>query len=534
MCDWDDSSDSNTAAAALATLRCLKRRATSKTWLRFSDKFDFSLIKDAIRHPLSAGASAGRSLLSPRGASASPTRGASPSPSSSAPASSPTASASRSESPPAHRSAWSPSPPPSASTAAGGAAATPAPTYYTSVLWPEDLYLPCHPFPRRPWVLALSRGVILLHALIMFWVGLGAYEEMEGSALRYFIYNTNWSYILLLLYFAVTFSISLYHTLRVWDRWGGDKNLEWHPSSLTPPTPCSWYHKLIWVHYETCWTASWTVSVLFWVVLKGLGCLRTGEPCFFHPYAFHGHGINALIWMNAEMVFTRIPFIASHVIFSVAYIILWLIFSVVWHSITMEWAYDVQDPAKAPVSWMSTAFYPGFIAGYILVFYSGYGFERLLRRLYKKPMYVRLLRYKKVEHLISHITGVRWLPPPLHSLSRRNKFMPRITVAEKTVARIGSAAGTTAKKLGTAATAAENTAKKLGTAAEKTAKKLGTAITTTIASVTSNPTMDSPWPPPTPAPTSAATTTSAQPDFGITSVPPTPSSTGPNNKCHSE
>eukprot|EP01105_Mastigella_eilhardi_P017020 TRINITY_DN3913_c0_g1_i1.p1 TRINITY_DN3913_c0_g1~~TRINITY_DN3913_c0_g1_i1.p1 ORF type:complete len:323 (-),score=48.33 TRINITY_DN3913_c0_g1_i1:75-941(-) len=252
-------------------------------------------------------------------------------------------------------------------------------------LRPSDLYIPALPFPQHPWVFVVSRGLILIHGYVVFGVALNAYGDMEGSPGRFFIYNSNWSYVMLLLYFSAMWVLSVYHWV--------ERSKPLHSPALAsaPPVPsdvalperANWFHKLLWLTYETALTAGWTVAILFWLVIKGMGCLRTGEDCEWHAYAFHGHGVNTF-WMLTELVFTRMRIIPTHVVFSVCYIVTWLTFSIWWHSYAGEWLYDVQNPQKAMFTWMSYVFYPGFVLAYILIFYAGYYTDRTLRRLFKK------------------------------------------------------------------------------------------------------------------------------------------------------
>jgi len=177
----------------------------------------------------------------------------------------------------------------------------------------------------------------------------------------FFIFNTNWSYTLLAIWFGMA-TVQSFRLVFKDDLYSTDSKI-------------GCWEYFLWGFYTLVWTAAWTVTLLYWIFVVGAGCALSNDGCNFTFYSFHGHGVNILL-ITIEMMLNVMPFFPKHVVFSAGYIIVYEIFSIIWWGATDHWVYDAQNPDKAALGlFMAITFYPVFILVYIGLFFAGYGIE---------------------------------------------------------------------------------------------------------------------------------------------------------------
>eukprot|EP00727_Mastigamoeba_balamuthi_P000012 m51a1_g10007 hypothetical protein (276) ;mRNA; r:592-2220 len=179
---------------------------------------------------------------------------------------------------------------------------------------------------RSDWVLFATRCSTLAWAAAVWAYSLWDYETAPGNRWQpitshpvwtWFMFNTNWGYFLLVVYFtsAVLFTM--------WHRWHRKATLgamhERYNLSRTVLPAELW----IWVTFQMAATSCACVTALYWVFFVGLGCSRKSN-CRITAYSYHAHGIDVL-WMALEMTLNSFSFSPMHCVFPTAFISLWIV-----------------------------------------------------------------------------------------------------------------------------------------------------------------------------------------------------------------
>lgn len=222
-------------------------------------------------------------------------------------------------------------------------------------------------------VIVVVVGIIIDGSLIQD----AGWDVMGGmSPLAFAFYDTDWTFILTLVFFCCSSLVSLSD---VTSDVTTDEEGEIFRRVQTPMRRR--IETYLWIMCETSTTAALVVAVMYWAFVVGMGCSQDNS-CDITFYSANAHGaIVALVLI--EMIVDSFIWEPWHFVFPLAFIFAWELLSVCVYAATGVFIYSVQDP-KLYGNVIAYGFYPIFAAVHILFFFVLLGINRLIRYLARK------------------------------------------------------------------------------------------------------------------------------------------------------
>jgi len=194
------------------------------------------------------------------------------------------------------------------------------------------------------------RGFFTLYfTFVLFWGIVDPWNEGD-----YFIYFTDWSFLLLTLYINI---VTYYSFQNVFLK------------TLPIEEPLNKFQIFAWILMETIFAASMMLDIVFWLLLFD------GSVTF---YTINAHSIN-LVFIFLELFLNSLDCYLIHVVFLIIYGVVYVIFSEIWQAITQVPVYFFFKWAPVDSAYVIGIFFLG-----ILFYFISFGFFSLKNYLYAK------------------------------------------------------------------------------------------------------------------------------------------------------
>ncbi|XP_067942892.1 protein rolling stone-like [Watersipora subatra] len=184
---------------------------------------------------------------------------------------------------------------------------------------------------------------VMVYRLVVLIFSLTIFSVFIAPSERSFIYYTNWSYTVLILYFLLASIVSCIHLPGEIKRCQGRRakvqvemvengkvecndGAEAKEKEAQDVKAISWYMKIQWILYNVSLSTSILVTLIYWGVLFAIVAPDT-KITFFNVSV---HVINC-VFMLIEQYIAGIPSRIAHVYHCVVYAFLYVIFSVIMH-----------------------------------------------------------------------------------------------------------------------------------------------------------------------------------------------------------
>ncbi|KAJ5078603.1 hypothetical protein M0811_04928 [Anaeramoeba ignava] len=172
--------------------------------------------------------------------------------------------------------------------------------------------------------LTIIRIIVTITFIILYIVGVRFEIKMA------YIYLTEWSFTLLLVYLIFSSILSFMFLLKL-------KKSE-NPEELLHPKvkeEANIWYKLGLIIFQMAFTNAWLVTSFFWAFLADKVKLFS---CFLH-------GVN-VVPPTVDLFFNQATFPKPHLLFSIIFDLIYLIPFYIYYSQTHEWVYDVLDVSQ--------------------------------------------------------------------------------------------------------------------------------------------------------------------------------------------
>lgn len=239
------------------------------------------------------------------------------------------------------------------------------------------------------WLLFLFRWASAVYLAILVVGGIGISQSNEASwewlltntAVVYFIYNSYWTLVLTMLYFALVALVTALD-LRTYLKGGSGVGHMPRDSYHDSVYSLHWRSKvelLVWWMLELVASAQLVISSAYWIAI-----LVTQLKIVDYPYetsfiqgSAHGAG---LILITIEMLLGSRRWVFSHIWVVLHYVTTWMISCYFLYLATGQVVYAVQDvQSVAPT--VAYLFYPVFVVYYCVGFSIMYGIDKLFGKL---------------------------------------------------------------------------------------------------------------------------------------------------------
>ncbi|XP_033115446.1 protein rolling stone-like [Anneissia japonica] len=197
---------------------------------------------------------------------------------------------------------------------------------------PRRFAVPSFNWGWQPASYIIYRCLIALYQLVWLvlvlkeW-GTEPHYRIADTKWKWFIYISNWSYLLLTMYFIIAaIAVIIYHKYRSKEVDNNMKLVEGGMQSdhnTTPAQTLPFYFSLTWLLQVVAFSAAVTVTLLFWVLVY--------DPAVdtVHTYVVHVHGVNTLLVL-IDVFAVANPYRLIHFIYPSIYASIYFIFTAIY------------------------------------------------------------------------------------------------------------------------------------------------------------------------------------------------------------
>ncbi|CAH1780411.1 unnamed protein product, partial [Owenia fusiformis] len=168
------------------------------------------------------------------------------------------------------------------------------------------------------WALWHVTWTILSGVLVYPWY------SKEANRVTWFIYLTNWSYLLLTLTSLVQVPCCIYYMTKIE---GMSERCQLHVGALRRPVG------LLWCLYNISTSVAILVTLGYWLLIYSGGIV--------YPVDAATHAVNS-VYVIIDLLFTAIPVRLLHFIYPLIYVIIYALFSAIYQAAGGTNAYDLE------------------------------------------------------------------------------------------------------------------------------------------------------------------------------------------------